>query len=82
MYPVFRETTLEQKGLRNEESIEMLDLILQNSVPDFSAVYSIGINYNEQVRLEVQSGSDAVASILEKHRSEMEKAIEVINEQE
>ena len=39
--PIYYDVTLSQKGLRNEESIEMLELIRENRGADLMAVYSI-----------------------------------------
>ncbi len=39
--PAFRNYTVEQKGLRNSDSIEMLDIITKNVIPVYTSVFAI-----------------------------------------
>ena len=78
--PVFRETTLEQKNLRNEDSVEMLNIIMQSVVPDLTWVFANATNaFKEALNKEVVNNNDEVASVLEKYRSKMEDAIAAYN---
>lgn len=63
--PVFYETTVEQKELRNDDSIEMLDIIRDSRY--FDTAYAYGwTNYNtrENVRKALKTGDGSVASAL------------------
>jgi len=73
--PVYYDVTVSQKGLRNEESIEMLDIIRNNRGADFIAVYSITSDLNDNLaNLFKWQGGDVsgVASMLEAARSAAE----------
>jgi len=73
--PVYYDVTLSQKGLRNEESIEMLKIIRDNRGADFIAVYSITADLNNNLaNLFKWQGGDVstVPSMLESARSAAE----------
>lgn len=78
--PVFREVTLEQKGLRNEDSIEMLDLIIRVSTPNLMYVFNIGTQFVDEINKSAYTGENNVASTFAKYESKMQTAIEEINE--
>ena len=80
MLPVFREVTLEQKGLRNEDSIEMLDLIIRVSTPNLMYVFDIGSQFVDEINKSAYTGENNVASTFAKYESKMQTAIEKINE--
>ena len=52
--PVFREITLEQKGLRNEDSIEMLDIIIDSTVPVLTDNYNVGKEMLARCKMKLQ----------------------------
>lgn len=79
IWPVFREITLEQKNLRNEESILMLDVILQSSAPDLTSVFNISF---DTVANKIKSGSEGVASALAKQEKKIQAKLDEINELE
>jgi ABC-type glycerol-3-phosphate transport system substrate-binding protein len=78
--PVFRELTLEQKGLRNDESIEMLNIIINSSIPDLVYTYNIGSTFRTDVGKKLKSGDSSVASIFAAAKSAMEADIKKVNE--
>ena len=74
--PIYYENVVEQKGLRNEDSIEMLDIVLSNKTIDIANVFGWGMTLNQTISKELFKGSDAIASILEKQKSKIEKSIQ------
>ena len=76
--PIYYENVVEQKGLRNEDSIEMLDIVLSNKTIDIANVFGWGMTLNQTISKELFKGSDAIASILEKQKSKIEKSIQDI----
>ena len=79
--PVFREDTLEQKGLRNEDSIEMLDLIIRSSTPNLLFVHNIGSELQTAVNAALKKGETSIASAIAKYEPKMQKAIDAVNAQ-
>ncbi|MBQ8508330.1 MAG: hypothetical protein IJ493_00290 [Clostridia bacterium] len=77
--PIFREVTLEQKGLRNDDSIEMLNIIIESSVPDLVYTYNIGSTMRTAVESKLTEGDSSVASIYASYESEMKTAIDKVN---
>lgn len=74
--PVYYDVTVSQKGLRNVNSIEMLDYIFANRGVDLGLVYGWCTSLSDTLRSQLNSGSVAIASNAEKTRSATEKAIE------
>lgn len=79
VWPIFREVTLEQKGLRNDDSIEMLDIIIQASVPDMIYCYGIGSAMRTEVENKMKAGDAAVASVIASHKSSVMAELDKIN---
>ncbi|MBQ8508324.1 MAG: hypothetical protein IJ493_00260 [Clostridia bacterium] len=77
--PTFREITLEQKGLRNDDSIEMLDIVITSAIPDLVLTYNIGTALRTAVETKIKGGDSAVASIFASYESELKAAIDEIN---
>ena len=78
--PVFREVTLEQKGLRNDDSIEMLDIIIRASTPNLMYVYNIGTQFINEINAAAYTGENNAASAFAKYESKMQSSIEKANE--
>ncbi len=77
--PIFRENTLEQKGLRNDDSIEMLDLIIRSSRADLCYIFNVGIAMRNNVGsaiLEGQGVASTVASYKKKTLDQIAKYYE------
>ena len=79
VWGVFRNVTLEQKNLRNEESIEMLDIIINSIVPSLTTIYSVGSDLEVAVKDIMMTGSDAVSSTLASYESSIKTELEKIN---
>lgn len=73
--PIFYDNTMSQKQLRNDESIEMLDIIRDSRSFNVGRVYG----WTEQLSLDVEaalkSGSTDIASLIESNRSKIETKI-------
>ncbi|MBQ8508564.1 MAG: hypothetical protein IJ493_01515 [Clostridia bacterium] len=78
--PVFREISVEQKGLRNEESIEMLEIITDSLVPLYYQIFSIGKDLMTEVNAAIWEKTGTVASAVAANedaiRSDLEKLTE------
>jgi len=76
VWPIFREITLEQKGLRNDDSIEMLDVIINSSVPNLLTAYGItGPSITTVIRNNTGTAASALASV----KDAMQTKIDEIN---
>ena len=81
VWPVFREVTLESKNLRNDDSIEMLDIVLNSAYPNLVEIYSIDSNYMPEISAKLRAGDSGVASVFASHQSAIQTAIDEINDQ-
>ena len=72
--PVFYDKVLTGKALRDDDSADMLDLIVYSFVLDNADIYQWG-NLDTQMRDGMTKGTD-LSSIIAKNRSAFEKAIE------
>lgn len=79
VWPVFSDVTLKAKNLRNEDSIEMLGIILGSAAPNLATVYSIGGDYLTALSENLRSGSSSVASLIASYKDAMESEIKKIN---
>ena len=79
VFPVFREVTLEQKGLRNDDSIEMLNIIIDSVVPDLVNTYGVGGKMRDEIDAILLGGDDAIASVVASHKTAIEEALDEIN---
>ncbi|MBQ8509194.1 MAG: hypothetical protein IJ493_04720 [Clostridia bacterium] len=77
--PTYREITLEQKNLRNDESIEMLDVVINAAVPLLSDTYNVGVEIFNEIETAIGNGNDSVASILASHKSAVDTKLAEIN---
>jgi len=62
--PVYSDVVLSQKGLRNEESIEMLEIIRDTRFFDVGDAYGWTTKVQDLVRKALDVGDDAVASLI------------------
>ena len=79
VWPVYRGLVLEQKNLRNEESIEMLDIILRSSVPAINTIYSVGSDMINSIGAKLINGENDISSIVASNKSAIETALEELN---
>ncbi|MCQ2432322.1 MAG: hypothetical protein MJ175_06950 [Clostridia bacterium] len=76
--PIFRELSVEQKGLRNDDSIEMLEIISDNLIPLYSIIYNIGTDFLDSISNEVWDKKGAAASIVAKNEDKIKKQIDKV----
>ena len=79
VWPVYRNTTLEQKGLRNEDSIEMLDIIIKSAAPDLVLSYNIGSEMRTEVLNAITEKTGNFASIYASYESQMKTDLDKVN---
>ena len=74
--PVYYEQTVEQKGLRNDESIEMLEIMRQTRTVDPGVVFGWTNTLNETIRTKLFAGDANVASDIESAKTSIETNID------
>lgn len=77
--PAYYEITLEGKMVRDDESSEMLDIILGNRVFDLGLFYQVG-GYNEEIMNLFRNNKTDFTSMYEKYESKAQKTLDDINE--
>jgi hypothetical protein len=65
-----------QKGLRNEDSIEMLQIMRATRGVDMAVVYNWNADLASALRGKFTKGSSDVASLVEKYRTKIETNME------
>ena len=55
--PAFRDYAVEQKGLRNEDSIEMLAIVTRNIIPVYYSIFGINSSIADQAGTDVWTGT-------------------------
>lgn len=80
VWPVYRRLVLEQKNLRNEESIEMLDIILNSGMPELATIYNVGKATMKSITAKLLEGDTDISSIIASEKSEIEAVVRKINE--
>ncbi len=78
--PAFRFYTVEQKGLRNDDSIEMLSIITQNFVPVYYALYGISSDIMTQAGKDAWKGENSTASMIASLKPQIEEQISEVME--
>ncbi len=73
--PIYYDLTLSQKGLRNDDSIDMLDIIRESLIFDASLAYGWTNTLAETLRDRVQAGDGNVSSIVAQHKTAIETSI-------
>lgn len=73
--PVYYNTTVSQKGLRNDDSIEMMRIMSSSRGVDIAVVYSWNADLVNTLRTKLFKGDSAVASDIEKHKTKIETNI-------
>ncbi len=74
--PVYYEQTVEQKGLRNDESIEMLEIMRQTRTVDPGVVFGWTNTLNDTIRVKLFAGDANVASDIESAKTSIETNID------
>jgi len=82
--PVYYGNVVEQKGLRNEDSIEMLDIILNTKSVDLGILFGWTSSILDSMRSNLYNGNSNTASLIEKQEKlivkNMEKTVEAIRD--
>ena len=76
--PVYYDVTIEQKGLRNEDSIEMLDIIREGRTAEFTRVLGITNTYVTSLYNMILSGSNTLASLAASNKTALETSIKTV----
>ena len=74
--PVYYDIVVEQKGLRDEDSIEMLDIVLSNKTVDLGTLFGWSASLFESIRDQLFAGNDSVASLVERNEKAIQKSID------
>ncbi len=73
--PVYYSNVVEHKGLRNEESVEMLEIMRQTRAVDIGIVYSWAAGLNTELTNKLFNGDNQVASVVASQKPAVEAAI-------
>jgi hypothetical protein len=79
--PVYYDITVSQKGLRNAESIEMMQILRDSRSIDFTRVFPIATDLGEALRMLVTDGAGDVsgaASVIESGKSAAEAELQKV----
>ena len=79
LLPAYYDITLVGKGIRDEESEEMLDIIFATRFFDVGTYYQIG-GLNEAVNGLVSTGSTSITAMLKASEGIVKKTLQKINE--
>lgn len=74
--PVFYDNVVEQKGLRNEDSIEMLDIALSTETVDLAFLFGWSSSLVDTIRTNLFKGQTDYASTIEKQKKSIDKKID------
>jgi len=73
--PAFYDKSISTKYTRDDESIEMLDIILRSRIYDFMNIYDLG-GLDSAIWAGIQTERFNIASLFEKHQARIEKDIQ------
>ena len=73
--PVYYQNVVEHKGLRNENSIEMLEIMRANRGVDLGMIFNWVGSLREDIANKLFNGDNQVASIVEKNKPKIESNI-------
>lgn len=74
--PIYYDVYISQKGLRNEDSIEMLDLISQTRYFNVGNAYGWTITLYDNIRDALDKGNNNMAALIAAQKSNIETSIE------
>ena len=82
--PAYYDITLSQKGLRNEESIEMLNIVRDTRDIDFALMFGLTTDLSNALKSMVTAGQNNAASIIAEQstvvQNNLDKLIETLNQ--
>lgn len=73
--PVYYQNVVEHKGLRNEDSIEMLEIMRTNRDVDIGMVFNWVGGLRDDIKNKLFAGDNQVASLVEKYKPQVEANI-------
>lgn len=76
--PVFREIAVESKGLRNDDSIEMLEIIVDSIVPRIGKIFAIDDTLQTALNADIIGKDNSAASIYATNKSSIDTKIQEI----
>ena len=76
--PTFRNISVEQKGLRNDDSIEMLGIVTDSLVPLYHNIFNVGTAMLTDLNAAVWDHTGAFASAVAAHESTIKTDLEKI----
>lgn len=79
--PIYYDVYISQKGLRNEDSIEMLDLINQSRVFNVGNAYGWTLTLYDNIRPALDKGNSDMAALIAAQKSNIESNIQKTMEQ-
>ncbi len=71
--PLYYGNVVEQKGLRNQDSIEMLDIVLSTKTVDLGILFGWTKTLLESIRTKMFAGATDIASDIERQQKTVEK---------
>lgn len=76
--PVFREIAVESKGLRNEDSIEMLGIIMDSIVPRIGRIFDLDTKLQDALNTDIIQKNNTAASIYATYKDSINAQIDKI----
>ncbi len=73
--PVYYNNVVEHKGLRNEDSVEMLEIMRQTRAVDIAIVFSWAAGLNTDITNKLFNGDNQVSSVVASQKPAVESAI-------
>ena len=73
--PIYYDITVSQKGLRNEDSIEMMEIMRSTRGIDISTTLGWSASLYEDITASVYKGDSQVASIVAKYTPKIDENI-------
>ncbi len=71
--PVYYDITVSQKGLRNDESIEMLDIIHKGRATEFADIFGVTTTYTDKIMNTIKAEETSFSSIAASYKSAIEE---------
>ncbi len=82
VFDIWRDVTVESKALRNEDSIEMLGICIDNLVINPTKAFAVGKEFTASIRSGVRNGSEKIASLIAKNEDAVQASIDELYENE
>ena len=73
--PVYYQNVVEHKGLRNENSIEMLEIMRENRGVDLGMIFNWVGSLRDDIANKLFNGDNQIASLVERYQPQIESNI-------